>query len=345
LIPGSDGPPHLYSFDLDNGDDPILVQVTPSLDGICLPRVLACLTGPNSDCAGPLDPTTLAPFQDQSTGTVPGRTIRVMFSTPQAGPPEPDRELHFRLYDPEDPGGTRTASPLEARLTTDAPLVFLRGDAANFTPAVEPIAAVYNAHVVGEFRVSYEIADRRNTRAVIATGAYAVDWSDVRPGESSRISIQAASCASAAAAGCTVASAPSAPSCVAPRARPFTLGLRIWLAPHATTRDASAVHLVARAGNGAPLSSVTLTAKSQTRPGSIDLAVDGDGAVPVTAEIDVGADTDQTVMLEAWICVPGGGGSPTAPRCAAVGPGVPASPMPDATLAVQVKAPAAAQCP
>lgn len=344
LISGSDGPPHLYTFDLQNGDDPILVQVSPTLAGGCLPRVLACLTGPTISCAGPLDPITLAPFQDQSSGTLQDRTVRILFSPPSPADPEPDRELHFRLYDPDDLDGS--GSPLLARLTTDAPLVFVRGDANQlFNDTAEPVASIYNAHVIGEFRVSYEIADRRSAQAVIATGAYALDWSDTRPGESPRLAIEAASCASASPLGCSVARAPSAPACLAPHARPFTLGLRVWLAPHAITGGVNAVHLAARAGNGAALPSATLTAMSQTRSDSMDLAVGSDGALPVSAELEVGADTDQTVLLRAWFCVAGNGDSQGAPRCSSLDAGGSGSAMPDATLAVRVMAPSAPQCP
>jgi hypothetical protein len=303
-VPGTSGPPELFSLDHVDGDARFVVQVSPSLAGTCLPRVLACVEE-NGGCT----------YQDQTTGKVADIRMKTHFcyGSSCTGADFADEVIHFKVENPDD----RDTS-LVARVTTDAPIAF-RILASHFHD--ELVGDLYDANITGEFLASYQIA-RMPDATPVTDGTYNLTWNPISQ-DWNGFGIEAESC-SAPVPGCLVRHAPTRTSvgqCLrAQTGTPVTIGLRVWIADTANLEDADRMYV------GGPATAV-FHALGFADPGGINLPLNStEQSVTVDAGDVVGTD----VTFQLWRCRSAGAG--TAPVCAAppIGP-------PDAVATIAVR--------
>ncbi len=287
VVTGTDGPPKVFSLGFITGEPALLVQVTPTIAGACLPRVLACISAGPTDCVSDQD------FHDQSTGRMVDEVLDLTFTGP-------DKQIVFRLYNP-DAGDTQ----LNARLTTDAPIAFVENE-NRFSGDLR--GGLANSNITGDFRVSYEIARGMSIEARIATGAYRLRWND-----DEIHGIEVASCATAN-ANCTLVRNAAGWCVQEPTGNAqITVALRLWTgphAPHAPQPGAPDTLLLRGVTGGAP--PPIFTSATTTQPQTITVPLDI-GAQPVAANLGANLD-NKRVTLELFACVApcAAGGMPSA---------------------------------
>ena len=241
VVSGTSGAPRLISLEVSDGhtSTPLLVQVSPSATGLCLPTLLACLPDVITPCNMTAPPTCAV------ADAIADNRLDITF------PAGTDRQLVMTLHDPD------TTEALSALPTTTAPIK-LQSDATgtNFC------AIVPAAHVVGNFNLSYIIARGMNDEApVVATGAFRVSW-DI----DKLYGVQLTTCASDGMRDCQIV---DDGACIRKDAAgdAITVGVRVWISQKGATMlgDGTVVPFTAtpQSGPAIPLATATQRASGQ----------------------------------------------------------------------------------
>jgi hypothetical protein len=219
----------------------LLVQVSPSAAGPCLPTLLACL----DTAAGCMDATC------SDANAITDDRIEITFPTGT------DRQLVLSLHDLD------TSDALSALPTTTAPIKLQPSNQTNTSFC----ATIPDDHVVGTFSLSYMIARGMNDEApVVATGEYRMSW-DV----DASFGIQLTTCASDGASACQIS---GDGTCIQKAAGgdAITVGFRVWIAQKAATTlgEGTTVTFAATPPSGPALPLATST---QRASGQVPLTI------------------------------------------------------------------------
>jgi len=263
VVSGTSGAPVLFSLEVSDGrtTTPLLVQVSPSAAGPCLPTLLACLPDVITPCNMNAPPTCAL------ADAIPGDRLDITF------PAGTDRELVMTIHDLD------TTDALSALPTTTAPIKLLSDATGTNFCAILPAD-----HVVGNFNLSYIIARGMNDEApVVATGAFRVSWDII-----TLYGVQLTTCASDGVRDCQIL---DDGACIRKDAAgdAATVGVRVWLAQKgATMFDNMNVPFAAtwQTGPAIPLATATQRALGQV-PLPITKSV-------LTAPFDITADLGTT---------------------------------------------------
>lgn len=289
VVKGTSGPPRLFS--LDDADDgrTLVVQVSPSGSGACLPRVLACVhNAAETECADG--------FQDQTSGEHEDSLLHTGFCPAGAcGAPTGDEVIELQLFDRDEQD-----TGVSARITTDAPITFDsmmgNGSPDNFTALT---GHLFDAEITGDFLVSYEIARDHDSSQRLGTGSYHLLWE----GGAKGLGIEGQYCTSPT--SCKVhhnpTRSPDGQQCVSSDSQPIALGVRIWAtAGQATNGFDTLVVSGSVLGGTDPLIFHSFT---DAGIGRIELPLTGEGERSLFIEVPVGS-FDKRVRLEAKSCNP-----------------------------------------